>query len=60
VGLPRISTKCRQARAFPVTTIFVSAALGSTARAACLARFFRIVAGPSSPTFSETPRSNFR
>ena len=57
-ALPRISTKCRQARAFPVTTIFVSAALGSTERAACRARFFREVAVPSSPVPStRSPRS---
>src|SRR2546421_355126 len=33
-SLPRISRKCRSARAFPVTKMRVSVALGSTERAA--------------------------
>src|SRR5579859_3090132 len=39
--LPRSSRKCRQAREFPVTKIFVSQALGRIERAACRAHLRR-------------------
>ena len=45
--LPRSSRKCRQAREFPVTKIFVSQALGRIERAACLAHLRRSPLGIS-------------